>query len=122
MGRKYRAYPTETQEQVLTRWGHTVRALWNMALEQRIYAFRQRGYTLRAVEQCRHLAIGRSEIDWLKDLPSECGQMVLQHLDRAYDNFWNPEHPAEFPTFKRRDHRVSIPFKGHRVQAQPQVG
>lgn len=118
MGRKYRAYPTEAQEQVLARWGHTARALWNIALEQRIYAYRQRGYTLRATEQCRHLAVGRGEIDWLKDLPSECGQMVLQHLDRAYDNFWNPEHPSRFPAFRMRGHRLSIPFKGQRVEVR----
>ncbi|MFE1805535.1 helix-turn-helix domain-containing protein [Streptomyces sp. NPDC059533] len=41
-GRKYRAYPTEVQDQVLTRWGHTARALWNVALEQRVYLWEQR--------------------------------------------------------------------------------
>ncbi|MFE3904103.1 helix-turn-helix domain-containing protein [Streptomyces sp. NPDC059153] len=34
MGRRYRWYPTIVQEQVLTGWGHTVRALWNVALAQ----------------------------------------------------------------------------------------
>ncbi|EPH45946.1 transposase [Streptomyces aurantiacus] len=118
MGRKYRAYPTEAQDQVLTGWGHTVRALWNVALAQRIYLYEQRGYTLRSAEQCKHLAIGRGEIDWLADLPSECGQMVLTHLDRAYTNFWNPDHPASFPAFKKRGYRMSIPFKGQRVEVR----
>ncbi|MFE5088865.1 helix-turn-helix domain-containing protein [Streptomyces sp. NPDC056638] len=34
MGRRYRWYPTIVQEQVLTGWGHTARALWNVALAQ----------------------------------------------------------------------------------------
>ncbi|SDK75437.1 putative transposase [Streptomyces indicus] len=118
MGRKYRAYPTEEQDKILTGWGHTVRALWNVALEQRVYLYEQRRYTLRSAEQCKQLAIGRGEIDWLADLPSECGQMVLSHLDRAYDNFWNPDHPAAFPARKRRGHRLSIPFKGQRVEVR----
>lgn len=33
MGRKYRAYPTPEQDEILTRWGHHTRALWNLALE-----------------------------------------------------------------------------------------
>ncbi|MFE9648121.1 helix-turn-helix domain-containing protein [Streptomyces sp. NPDC006365] len=30
MGRRYRSYPTADQLKVLTSWGHTCRALWNM--------------------------------------------------------------------------------------------
>ncbi|MCX4534608.1 helix-turn-helix domain-containing protein [Streptomyces sp. NBC_00841] len=41
MGRRYRLYPNRAQEQVLTRWGHAARTLWNIALEQRTYVFEQ---------------------------------------------------------------------------------
>jgi putative transposase len=34
--------------------------------------------------------------------------MVLQHLDRAYDNFWNTTHPAGFPARKKRGHRMWV--------------
>ncbi|WP_329317822.1 RNA-guided endonuclease InsQ/TnpB family protein [Streptomyces sp. NBC_01262] len=118
LGRKYRLYPTQDQDAILTGWGHTARALWNAALEQRIFVYRQRGRTLRALEQCRYLALGRAEVDWLAELPSECGQMVLTHLDRAYDNFFDSGHPAGFPQFKKRSHRMSIPFKGQRVEVR----
>ncbi|MFF5274654.1 helix-turn-helix domain-containing protein [Streptomyces sp. NPDC000133] len=43
MGRRYRLHPDRSQEQVLTRWGHAARTLWNIALEQRTYVFEQRG-------------------------------------------------------------------------------
>lgn len=74
VGRKYRAYPTEEQESVLTGWGHTGRALWNVALEQRVYLYRQRGYTLRSVEQCKHLTAARADLAWVGDLPAQAGQ------------------------------------------------
>jgi putative transposase len=62
--------------------------------------------------QCRQLAQARAELDWIADLPSECGQRVLSNLDAAFVNFWNAEHPAGFPARKRRGQRMSIPFKG----------
>ena len=118
MGRRYRAYPTGEQESVLTRWGHTGRALWNVALEQRVYLWEQRGYTLRSAEQCKHLTTARAELDWVGDLPAQAGQQILRRLDAAYDNFWNPDHPARFPARKKRGHRLSIPFPGQAVEVR----
>lgn len=118
MGRKYRAYPTGHQEAILTGWGHTGRALWNVALKQRVYLWEQRGYTLRAAEQCKHLTVARAELEWMGDLPAQAGQQILRHLDAAYDNFWNPDHPAKFPAQKKRGHRLSIPFPGQAVEVR----
>ncbi|WP_327428181.1 RNA-guided endonuclease InsQ/TnpB family protein [Streptomyces sp. NBC_01236] len=118
MGRKYRLYPTTAHEKVLTEWGHSARALWNLALEQRQYVYRQRRVTLRSVEQCLHLTAARSEIDWLADLPATAGQQVLRHLDLAYDNFFNPSHPAGHPQFKKRGHRLKISFPGQKVKVR----
>ncbi|MET9071005.1 transposase [Streptomyces sp. NPDC004232] len=114
-GRKYRLYPTHGQEDVLTKWGHTARALWNLALEQRQHVYKQRGVTLRAVEQCLHLTAARAEIDWLAELPAAAGQQVLHHLDRAFDNFFNPSHPARYPQFKKRGHRLTVSLPGQNL-------
>ena len=118
MGRRYRAHPTEDQGQVLTEWGHTGRALWNVALEQRVYLWEQRRYTLRSAEQCKHLTAARADMEWMAGFPANAGQQILRNLDRAYDNFWNPEHPAAFPTRKKRGHRLSIPFPGQAVEVR----
>jgi putative transposase len=40
---------------------------------------------------------------------------VLHQLDRAYDNWWNPEHPAGPPRFKKRSDRLMVPFPGQAV-------
>ena len=80
-----------------------------LALEQRQYLYRHRGLTLRTVEQCAQLTQARAELPWLTGLPAQSAQQVLRQLDRAYDNWWNPQHPAGAPTFKKRSNRLAVP-------------
>ena len=115
MGRRYRLYPTVGQAERLTGWGHTCRAVWNVALAQRQFLYAQRGIRLRAAGQHRQLTEARAELDWLANLPAQSGQQVLAHLDRAYDNWWNLKHPAGPPRFKKRRDEVSVPFPGQAV-------
>jgi putative transposase len=115
MGRRYRLYPTLGQAERLTGWGHTCRAVWNVALAQRQFVYAQRGTRLRAAGQCRHLTQARAELDWLADLPAQSAQQILALLDRAYDNWWDPEHPTGPPRFKKRRDELSVPFPGQAV-------
>jgi putative transposase len=117
-GRRYRAYPTPEQADRLTEWGHTCRAVWNLALEQRQHLYRHRGMTLRAVEQCAQLTQARGELAWLADLPAQSAQHVLYQLDRAYNNWWNPQHPAGPPTFRQRRNRLVVPFPGQAIRVR----
>jgi putative transposase len=90
--------------------------VWNTALAERIWAYRSaQRVTLRAVDQCFELTDARKEHAWLRDLPAQCAQQILRHLDTAYDNFWNPNHPAEFPQFKKKRDRQGVPFPGQAV-------
>ena len=114
-GRKYRLYPTAEQAERLTAWGHTCRAIWNVALEQRRFVWEQRRRTIRAAEQCAHLTQARADLDWVADLPAQCGQQILRRMDQAYDNWWNPGHPAGAPARRKRTGRMSIPFPGQAV-------
>jgi putative transposase len=70
---------------------------------------------VRAAGQCRHLTQARAELGWLADLPAQSAQQVLAHLDRAYDNWWGPEHPTGPPRFKKRRDELSVPFPGQAV-------
>jgi putative transposase len=114
-GRRYRLSPTPSQAERLTGWGHSCRAVWNVALAQRQFLYTQRGLTLRAAKQCRQLTEARAELDWLADLPAQAAQQVLAHLDGAYVNWWNPQHPAGPPRFKKRSRGLSVPFPGQAV-------
>jgi len=117
-GRRYRAYPNPQQAERLAGWGHSCRAVWNLAVEQRQYLYRHRGVTLRANTQSFELTLARGELPWLADLPAQSAQQVLRQLDRAYDNWWDPRHPAGPPTFKKRHSRLAIPFPGQAVKVQ----
>jgi putative transposase len=114
-GRRYRLYPTSAQAERLTEWGHTCRAVWNVALAQRQFLYTQRGVTLGAAKQCRQLTEARAELDWLADLPAQSAQQVLTHLDCAYDNWWDLAHAAGPPRFKKRSGTLSVPFPGQAV-------
>ena len=117
-GRRYRLYPGREQAEALTLWGHTCQTLWNLALEQRRFAYTQRRVTLRAYDQCPHLTLARAELPWLANLPAQSAQQVLHHLDRAYDNWWNPQHPAQAPQLKKRSSRLAVPFPGQAIAVQ----
>lgn len=117
--RRYRLYPTEAQGDQLVSWSHTCRAVWNTALMQRQWAYGAQRVTLYAADQCKDLTELRGEHDWVRDLPAQCGQQVLRHLDQAYANFWNASHPAGFPQPKRkRGHTITVPFPGQAVKVQ----
>lgn len=117
--RRFRLYPDGGQAERLTSWSHTCRAVWNIALAQRVWAYKSsRRATVRAVEQCAELAEARREHEWLRDLPAQCAQRVLRQLDDAYANFWNPNHPAGFPRFKKKQHRQGVTFPGRAVQVR----
>jgi putative transposase len=108
VGRAYRLTPTEEQINILTGWCHTARAVYNLALAQRQLVWDGRRIGLSTSAQCRTLAQARKEIDWIASLPSAAGQDVLRSLNQAYQNWWNPEHPAARPTFKRRSSALSF--------------
>ena len=115
-GRRYRAYPIPQQAERLAGWGHSCRAVWNLAVAQRQYLYGHRGVTLRANAQGVQLTRARGELPWLADLPAQSAQQVLRQLDRAYDNWWNPQHPAGPPTFKKRHNRLAVPFPGQAIK------
>ena len=92
--------------------------MWNLALDQRQTVYRQRGKTLRAAGQNRHLTVARAELHWLAELPAQSAQQVLRQLDRAHDNWWNPAHPAGPPRFKKRSTRLAVPFPGQAVEVR----
>ena len=83
-GRRYRAYPTSGQAGRLA--GQLLPCGVEPALEQRRFAWRQRGRTIWSAEQ-RHLTEARADLPWLADLPAQSAQQILRQLDRAYNNW-----------------------------------
>ncbi len=117
-GRRYRLMVPAAAHERMAGWGHTRRALYNAALEQRQVAYRTCGVTLRAWGQAGDLTEARAGIDWLEELPAQAAQQALVDLDRAYENWWNPEHPAGPPTRQKRDGRLSFRLPGQAVDVR----
>jgi putative transposase len=116
--RKYRAYPSPEQAERLTGWGHTCRAIWNAALVQRQILWRERRWTLRSARQCGELTEARAAFHWVADLPAQCAQQILRAMDQAYDNWWNPQHPAGAPALRKRGATLSVSFPGQAVTVE----
>jgi putative transposase len=106
------------QAERLTAWAHTCRWLWNVALEQRQIVWQTWHRPMRSNEQSSHVTFARAELDWVADLPAQSAQQVLRHLDDAYDNWWNPQHTAGPPRYKKRGARMSVPFPRQAVRAR----
>src|SRR4051812_44517764 len=103
----YRLYPTDEQEETLTQWIGAVRFTYNLALEQRRDWYRP-GRTFTYPGQCRELTALRSEVEWLRDAPSQPLQQALKDLDRAYVNWW--EGRANAPKPRKRGQNDSMRF------------
>lgn len=117
-GRRYRLTVPAVAHDRMVGWGHTRRALYNAALEQRRTAWRMRGVSLRGGRQGLELTGLRESFDWIRELPAQAAQQTLADLDRAYENWWNPEHPAGPPSRQKRDGRLSFRLPGQAVEVR----
>jgi putative transposase len=108
---KYRFYPTDQQRELLNRTFGSVRYVYNRALAERHRAWFQDGKRVGFAETCRMLTAWKQqpETAWLQEVSNVALQQGLQHLQRAYLNFWGKR--AKYPTFKsKRKSKASATF------------
>ena len=108
---KYRFYPTPEQANLLNQTFGSVRYVYNRALAERSRAWTQEQKRVTFADTCRMLTQWRNdpETAWLYEVPSVALQQGLQHLQRAYVNFWGKR--AKYPQFKsKRKSRASATF------------
>jgi putative transposase len=94
----YRLEPTPEQETFLAQTAGACRALFNLALEQRMMWKPGRPITLKS--QSRELTDLRGQIDWMRAAPVHALQSALKDLDCAFQNFFAGR--ASYPRFKRK--------------------
>jgi len=107
---KYKLRLTKTQEVVVQGWIHTCRAIYNLALDTKIYAYKSNKISLSCYDLQKQVTELRScgDFDWIKDVPSGSLQDVLERMDKAYKKFFSG---GGFPKFANRDRYHSITFK-----------
>ena len=102
---KYRLYPNQEQEVLLSKhFGHC-RFLWNLALETKTNAYLSAKVNYNRFDLQKQLVDLKNECVWLKEVNSQSLQSVLQNLDLAYKKFFKG---AGFPKFKSKHNKQSF--------------
>jgi putative transposase len=96
--RRYRIYPTKSQEKILFRMTEAARRLWNDALEHRRRVWENERRSVTYSEQAWILT-GERQVDLeLGLLYSQSAQDILRRLDKAVKAYFNGL--SEYPRFK----------------------
>lgn len=98
---------TKAQEQRISSWIGTCRYVYNLGLEVRIASWNTLQKGVSKYELMKQLP-ELKEIDWIKDVPAQSLQGVIERLDRSYKNFFKG---AGFPKFANKRKYNSIILK-----------
>ena len=107
---KVRIYPTPEQADFLNQQFGAVRFAYNKALHIISTQYKRHGTKLRAKKDLKPLlAVAKKsrKYHWLKDYDSIALQQACINLDRAFQNFFNPQLKARYPKFKRKHGKQS---------------
>lgn len=102
---KYRLYPNQEQEILLSKHFGCIRFLWNLALETKTNAYNSAKVNYNRFDLQKQLVDLKKECEWLKEVNSQSLQCVLQNLDLAYKKFFKG---AGFPKFKSKHNKQSF--------------
>ena len=111
---KYKLRPTPDQERQLEQTLWRCRTLYNIALEQRITAYRRCGVTLTCYQQQAELPDLKATFPEYGDIHSQVLQDVLTRLDKTYQAFFRRVKAGQtpgFPRFQGRNRYHSFTYK-----------
>jgi putative transposase len=102
---RYRLYPNQEQEVLLSKhFGHC-RFLWSLALETKTNAYLSAKVNYSRFDLQKQLVELKKECEWLKEVNSQSLQSVLHNLDLAYKKFFKG---SGFPKFKSKHDKQSF--------------
>jgi putative transposase len=105
---KVRLYPTKQQQESLAKSFGCCRWYWNHSLALTNETYRSTGKGLSRGDIQKLLPNLKKEHEWLKDVYSQCLQVVALNLSKAFLNFF--EKRAKYPNFKSKHGRQSISY------------
>lgn len=98
---KYELDPTDIQKVLIKQACGCCRKVYNTMLDRKISAYKKDGRTISAIELINQLPQLKTELTYLKDVPSQSLQQSIRNLDAAYANFFR-NGGSGFPKFKKR--------------------
>lgn len=103
---------TKTQEQRLSSWIGACRVVYNLGMEVKNIAYKEKNISVNKFELSRQLPELRNDIEWIKDVPSDSLQSVLERLDFSYSVFFRSfKKGGGYPKFASKKLYKSITFK-----------
>lgn len=105
---KYKLKTNSFQSEKLNAWIHTCRTVYNLALETKIYAYSSKKISLTKFDLNNQLPELKQEFDWIKDVPAQTLQAVVERMDTAYKSFFRG---GGFPKWANRFKYNSLLFK-----------
>jgi len=103
---KYKLGLSKVQSNQVDKWIGACRYVYNLALECKIEAWKKRVSVSKfdLINQLPSL----KDVDWIKSVPSQSLQDVVERLDKAYQSFFKG---GGFPKWAKRGEYSSILFK-----------
>jgi len=108
---KYKLRLSPSQERTITEWIHTCRAIYNVALETKQYAYKSHKVSLSAFDLMKQMTICRKDHEWLRDTSVDCLEDAIERMDKAYKSLFRGDG---YPKYANRDKYNSITFKSIR--------
>jgi len=111
---KYRIYSNQSTLNKLEGWISFCRQLYNLALEQRINAYKQDKKSISKFEQMRQVTQLRHTFPEYSEINSDTLHNVIKRLDRTYSNFFRGIKTGKkigFPRFKGENRYNSITLR-----------
>ena len=102
---KYRIFPNEEQQALMSNIFGQVRFVYNLGLETKISAYAGNKKNLTCFDLNKQITELKEELVWLKETPSQALQMAMRNLDNAYHAFFRG---AGFPKFKNKHGKQSF--------------
>ncbi len=107
---KFRFYPTAQQEEQLAKEFGCARWVWNRALIEKDYAYKNWSVSLSNIDISRHITqYKKADYPWLSEATAGVLTQKLIDQDKAFDNFFKGR--AKFPKFKKKSHAQSIRYQ-----------
>lgn len=105
---KFKLRLTKSQEKTCTSWLSTCRALYNLALSERIMVYEMKKKSVSKYNQYNQLPELKKLHPWMAEVYSDTIQEVLDRVDKSYQNFYRG---AGFPKFSKKGQYNSFTFK-----------
>lgn len=116
LNQKFEIFPTEEQQQVLTRWLFLCRHTYNSSLLDRSNAYKLHRKSINRHDLQRIQTSDKKIHTFLKEIPSQPLQEVLFRLEKAFNKFFRKE--ARYPKLKKERDYNSLTFTQFGITTQ----